>query len=122
MPVRPLAIGFVTLLCSSAVLFAAPELNAVPAPWTALRARPDSISCWGREHLVEGALPRQIVSQGMPLLAGPVAFQIDDRAALEWKQTGFAPQPRVADWTATGSQGDASVTSRISYDGFWTSR
>ena len=53
-----------------------------PPPWTPLRLTrvkdsPPSVACWGRRYdLGALALPRQVRSGGVPLLAGPVQLRI----------------------------------------------
>jgi hypothetical protein len=95
--------------------------RGVPAPWTPLTLRGGVVRCWGREYLTRGALPRQIVSQRVRLLAGPIGFRFDGEPSLRWRRTPLVWRPRIVRWGATARRGSArlNIQTAIEYDGFW---
>ena len=51
--------------------------GGVPAPWPPVRVGQDSVEVWGRRVAFGGsAMPAEISSQGVPLLASPVRLEI----------------------------------------------
>ena len=71
----------------------------VPAPWTPLEYRQNTVKCWGREYLfANGILPAQIMSQGQDLFSErpEMAIVIDGKnisKAIDTKAT-FTQQNR----------------------------
>ena len=50
---------------------------AVPWPWAPVKTAGTNVSVVGREYRFEGqALPRQVITQGEPLLAGPISLAL----------------------------------------------
>jgi hypothetical protein len=92
-------------------------------PWTPLRTAEDTAELWGRTYRFDpSGLPRQVVSQGEPLLAGASFFTLNgERMAaagtgLEWLERS---ETRVA---ARGSAESAEVLlttcTAVEFDGF----
>lgn len=49
--------------------------HTVPHPWTEVKSDAGKISVWGRDYIFDGkALPTQLTSQGVKMLASPVRF------------------------------------------------
>ncbi|NOY80194.1 MAG: hypothetical protein GXP31_04225 [Kiritimatiellaeota bacterium] len=99
-------------------------IDYVPKPWTPLEYGATSVSCWGRRvDLGAGLFPRQTVSQGAPLLAGPVQLvaqfgeteQRPGEVRFEWlRQT-----QQKGEWRTAGRLGPLSVrvNGSIEFDG-----
>jgi hypothetical protein len=116
MPRLPLLLG-IFASCGGAVSAALP----VPAPWTPVKAGPDTVTCWGRLHRVQGGLPGQVVSQGEALLTGPVRLCLGDDRPLHWTRSRLSADGRSARWEATarGDRRAIRLQTRVEYDGFW---
>ncbi|NOZ20231.1 MAG: hypothetical protein GXP25_03990, partial [Planctomycetes bacterium] len=51
--------------------------ESVPSPWTPVEASGTSVKVWGREYVFgSGPFPDKITSQGKPVLARPIAFEL----------------------------------------------
>ncbi len=50
------------------------EKRTVAAPFEPVQVAGTTLKVWGRDHVMKGALPSQVSSQGKELLAGPVTF------------------------------------------------
>lgn len=50
------------------------EQRKVAAPFEPVQVAGKTLKVWGRDHLMKGALPSQVTSQGKAMLAGPVTF------------------------------------------------
>jgi hypothetical protein len=93
----------------------------VPGPWTPLQVHRNTVRCWGRQHWVQGGLPRRIVSQGESLLTRPVRLCLRDARPLHWTQSKLLGDGRSVGWKATTHRSGATLRlqTRVEYDGFW---
>ena len=96
--------------------------DMVQPPWTPVRVKDRRVSVWGRDYdLARTGLPRQIITQKAPLLAGPIALRLgengeDIREAVLTKKTLKATRAVHA---VSGRLGPYKVTGNIevTYDG-----
>ena len=101
--------------------------GTVPIPWTPLEADGQRVKCWGRENVIQGPFPQQIVSQGEKLLAGPVVFRFQGQAEEPpvappvWSNGNLTKSGRAVEWAASATRDDVKMSARtsIEYDGFW---
>lgn len=100
--------------------------DSVPQPWTKVKVKDDTLSCWGRDHLFAGKpLPSQIVSRDEPLLARPIELVVSTGGqTLRWnrcqvKEVERHSNGRHATRTAVGMMGDLllKATVRLYYEG-----
>ncbi len=96
----------------------APE--TVLEPWTPIVADDKRVEVWGRTHeLGAWGLPRQVTAAGEPLLAEPIALEIElaDGRTLEPGAVRLVEQHdgRVR-YRATATQGDAKVSLDSTYE------
>jgi hypothetical protein len=79
------------------------------------------VRCWGRNYRIQGGLPRQMVSQGEPLLAAPARISLGDDRPITWARSRLSHGARVVDWTARAHHDgiELRTRARIEYDGFW---
>ena len=97
----------------------------VPAPWTALAYRQNTVSCWGREFsFANGVLPVQIRSQGHDLFAGrpELTIMIDGKNIAKGLDTQptFTQQSRNRAAYQLKYQEDSyriEMTGSLEYDG-----
>ncbi|MBI2191372.1 MAG: hypothetical protein HYU36_05255 [Planctomycetes bacterium] len=67
-----------------------------PKPFTPVRRRGDSLSCWGREYRFDHQLfPAQIVTRNSEILAGPIHLRLTDGSGREFDS---ASVPAEAAW------------------------
>ncbi len=99
--------------------------DAVPAPWTAVKARENGFSVSGREYRLNPiGLPKQVTVQGRPLFAASPRLRLTvDGKAQEWSGVGLklvSSKPAEAKWTfaarAAGLRLEGVVTAE--FDGF----
>ncbi|NOZ22911.1 MAG: hypothetical protein GXP25_17680, partial [Planctomycetes bacterium] len=100
------------------------EAGTVPAPWTPLATRGDTIATWGREYgFSEGFLFSSLQSQGAEMLASPAVLRLDGRV-LEPKNKANAVLISQDDMLAVIDKnadfGSFRVNSRIKthFDGY----
>ena len=98
--------------------------ESVPPPWTPMTEKGGTIECWNRSYEVApGPFPRQIVSAGAPLLAGPVELEVTRAGeALQWDDCATTITDRAATqvtFTATTSAPELqiAVDGRVEFDG-----
>lgn len=99
--------------------------DAIQPPWTPIQTEGQTLKVSGREYRLEGGfgLPQQITSLGKPLLARPVALEIQrggHAVPLERTQVKVTEsKPGVARWEGTADGGGVvvRVAGRLEYDG-----
>ncbi len=96
--------------------------DKVLPPWTPLRARGTTVSCWGRDYVFDRApLPAQIRSKGEDLLARPIALYIGGKQVDEIRQPICVRSRSAAraildgEWRGAGTNLVTRVTAE--YDG-----
>jgi hypothetical protein len=114
-----IALLLLAVASSSAASMAAPQ--PVPAPWTPLEVRRDTVRCWGRGHRVQGGLPGQVLSQAEVLLARPVSLSLGSARPLRWSQSRLSGDGHSVHCVATSQHHGKTLhlQSRLEYDGFW---
>ncbi len=123
--IRILRVLFLTVMLESYFWERSPEIEgataSVPVPWTPLETVGDRVKCWGREHVIQGPFPQQIVTQGQNILAGPVVFRFAGEALPVWTSGSVSGNGRSLAWTATAARGGETLraSTTIEYDGFW---
>lgn len=100
-------------------------IDYVPEPWTPIEYNGTTLGVWGRTvELGDSLFPAQIISQGEPLLAGPIALRgaignIECTAAESAMQIRDRGEQK-ATWSSRASLGPvlAEVNAWMEYDGF----
>lgn len=101
-----------------------PDFTTVPWPWTAVAHDGASVSVWGRRYDFAGAaLPRQIDTRGVAILAGPVRWRL--RVAGEEIDVQFVgsriesdqPQALITHTSERTGGFDIDTLARIEFDG-----
>ncbi len=102
--------------------------NFVPAPYTSLAVKGETVSCWGRTYeFGDGLFPAAIQTQGMRLLRAPINLRVTTgwgkvldtsaaRATGAWimKKRGRVDGVRTVSWPELS----IDHTLRMEYDGF----
>lgn len=96
----------------------------VPPPWTDMAQDNGTVTCWNRRYeLAPGPLPKQIVSAGEPILAGPVELRVEaGEEALVWQSRQWQVKESEATHVTFAASASARnvrlrVDGRIEYDG-----
>lgn len=102
--------------------------EGVPAPWTPVTVRADArsraVGVWGREYRFGKSLLDQATTQGVPLLAGPVALRLTQAAGGVSCTTGPAAvvsrKQEAVTLTSTGALGPLKLQTKTTceFDGF----
>jgi|GEM_PF-6786893 len=98
-------------------------MTKVPAPWTAIEAKAEQVSCWSSVYKVgDDGLLTSVRTCGEEMLARPMQLAAENAAgkvAFTAKRSAIAVDPVSAQWSAmlNSPQVDVRVAARMEFDG-----
>jgi len=103
--------------------------DKVPSPFEPLRLdrNKGTISCWGRQYVMPGLFPTQVITQGDPILAEGIRLRLTDMAGNEYSSRNSkcgAQWTKVSDTRIEYERSmqlgpfEVSVEGWLEYDGF----